>query len=133
MIRGALRTRGSFNLIHLRTAYKVDVYVPKDRLFDRAELERSRTQAIPLADGSIWQAPVASAEDTVLAKLDWFRQGGEVSDRQWRDVIYILRLRKAELDASYLRRAADAIGVADLLERADREAENSPPGPEGPG
>ncbi len=70
MIRGAPRTRSSFNLIHLATAYKVDVYLPKQRPFDRAQLERSQLRPIPLADGTTWQAPVASAEDTVLAKLD---------------------------------------------------------------
>jgi hypothetical protein len=125
MMRGALRARGSFNLIHLRTAYKVDVYVPKNRLFDRAEIERSQLQPIPLADGGAWQAPVASAEDTVLAKLDWYRQGGEVSDRQWRDVIYILRLREAELDMAYLRQGAASLGVADLLEQAQVAAKLS--------
>ncbi len=124
MIRRALRSRSSFNLIHLGTAYKVDVYVPKDRPFDRAELERSQSQPIPLADGTAWQAPVASAEDTVLAKLDWYRQGGEVSDRQWRDIIYILRLRRSELDMAYLREGAASLGVADLLERA-RDAASS--------
>jgi hypothetical protein len=125
MMRGALRVRGSFNLIHLHTAYKVDVYVPKNRLFDRVEIERSQLQPIPLADGVVWQAPVASAEDTVLAKLDWYRQGGEASDRQWRDIIYILRLREAELDMAYLRQGAAWLGVTDLLERAQGAAKLS--------
>ena len=122
MMHGALRARSSFNLIHLRTAYKVDVYVPRDRLFDRAQIERSELQPLPLMDGATWQAPVASAEDTVLAKLDWYRQGGEISDRQWRDIIYVLRLREAELDTAYLRQGADSLGVADLLERAQTAA-----------
>jgi hypothetical protein len=127
MMRGALRARSSFNLIHLSTAYKVDVYVPKNRPFDRAQIERSQSQPIPLADGKVWQAPVASAEDTVLAKLDWYRQGGEVSDRQWRDVIYVLRLRAGELDVAYLRQGAASLGVADLLERAQNAAKFSTP------
>jgi hypothetical protein len=127
MMRGALRALSSFNLIHLSTAYKVDVYVPKNRPFDRAQIERSQLQPIPLADGRAWQAPVASAEDTVLAKLDWYRQGGEVSDRQWRDIIYILRLRTRELDMAYLRQGAAALGVADLLERAQDAAMFSAP------
>lgn len=118
MMAGALRARSSFNLIHLATAYKVDVYVPKRRPFDRAQIERSRSQPIPLADGAIWQAPVASAEDTVLAKLDWYRQGDEVSDRQWRDILYVLRIQAGRLDLSYLRGAATSLAVADLLERA---------------
>jgi hypothetical protein len=118
MMRGALRARGTFNLIHLATAYKVDVYVPKSRPFDRAQIERSQLQPIPLANGTAWEAPVASAEDTVLAKLDWYRQGGEVSDRQWRDMLYVLRLQAGRLDMPYLRQGAVSLAVADLLERA---------------
>ncbi len=61
--------------------------------------------------------PVASAEDTVLAKLEWFRRGGETSERQWWDILGILRVTTG-LDRAYLRRWADSLGVTDLLDRA---------------
>ena len=62
----------------------------------------------------------------VLAKLKWYRLGGEVSDMQWRDVLGVLKLQRGSLDADYLRRWAAEERVLDLLERALREA--APPG-----
>jgi len=59
-----------------------------------------------------------SPEDTVLAKLEWFRLGGEVSDRQWRDVLGVLKVQGERLDLVYLRRWAAALRIADLLEQA---------------
>ncbi|MDP1922008.1 MAG: hypothetical protein Q8L14_37550 [Myxococcales bacterium] len=56
--------------------------------------------------------------DTVLAKLSWYRQHGEVSDRQWADILGVLQVQVGRLDLTYLRRWATTIGVADLLERA---------------
>jgi hypothetical protein len=61
---------------------------------------------------------VESAENTVLSKLEWFRAGGEVSERQWWDVVGILRAQAHGLDEAYLDRWAVTLGVADLLERA---------------
>jgi hypothetical protein len=64
----------------------------------------------------------ASAENVLLNKLEWFRKGGEVSDRQWRDILGILRIQKDALDVSYLSKWADELGCADLLERAKTDA-----------
>ena len=64
--------------------------------------------------------PFVSPEDILLAKLDGFRQGGEVSERQWRDIEGIVRTRFAKLDQSYLARGAERLGVTGLLERAMR-------------
>jgi hypothetical protein len=116
-VHDAIRRRGSFNLIHLATMVKVDVFVSRDRPFDRRAFERSL--ATP-AEGSV-ALLVASAEDTVLAKLEWFRSGGETSERQWADVLGILRVATS-IDVGYLGRGAAELGVADLLERALKEA-----------
>jgi len=115
-MRSAVRRRSSFNLIHLRTMFKVDVFVNKGRPFDHAQLERRALHPLAL-DPPCW-AYIASPEDTVLAKLDWYRQGGGVSDRQWRDVISVLKVQGSRLDAAYLRTLAGRLGVADLLDRA---------------
>jgi len=120
MIRDAIRQQRSFNVIHLDTAFKVDVFVRKKRAFDESQLAR-RTRQIVATDPER-TAFVASAEDTILAKLEWYRNGGETSERQWRDVLGIVKTQGERLDKNYLRHWAVQLGVADLLERILREA-----------
>ena len=66
--------------------------------------------------------PIASAEDTILSKLEWYRRGGETSERQWEDVIGVMKVQGEQLDEAYLDRWAAELGVSDLIERARREA-----------
>jgi hypothetical protein len=120
-MRDAVERRFSFNAIHLATMFKVDVFVSKGRPFDVAAGGRARLEAL----GESSEAPkarVASPEDTLLAKLEWYRRGGESSERQWSDVIGLLKVRTGRLDLAYLAGWAEALGVADLLERASRQA-----------
>jgi len=114
-VRDAVKRRGSFNAIYLDTMLKVDVFIPKSRLFDQEELRRIQLQ--PLIEG---YRPfyVASPEGTILNKLEWYRMGGEVSDRQWNDILGVLKVQGANLDMAYLQRWAVALKVSDLLERA---------------
>ena len=120
-VRAAVESRRSFNLIHLATMFKIDVFMTRGRAFDRESLGRARREAFS-ADPKAPRVLVASAEDTVLAKLEWFRKGGEVSDRQWTDVVGVLKLGGPTLDTGYLRRWAETLNVTDLLERALAEA-----------
>jgi len=119
-IQDAIRRHSSFNVIHLEMMFKVDVFVRKQRPFDQAQFDRRVAQVI--ATEPERTAYVASAEDTVLAKLEWFRMGGEVSERQWRDVLGVLKVQGERLDRDYLRRWAQTLKVGDLLERALNEA-----------
>ena len=119
-IHDAIHRRTSFNLIHLDSMFKVDVFVHRGRPFDRLQFERRQSQVI--ATDPQRTAYVASVEDTVLAKLEWYRLGGETSDRQWRDVLGVLKVQGQRLDHAYLRRWANALGLADLLEVALTEA-----------
>jgi hypothetical protein len=121
MIAEAVARKSCFNVIHLATSFKVDVFVPKDRRYDRVALERSRKDVLDLADPST-EFFLASPEDTVLSKLEWFRLGEGVSERQWHDVIGVLRVQGDLLDRTYLSHWAADLGVADLLEQAWREA-----------
>ena len=120
MMHEAIRQCGSFNLIHVETAFKVDVFVAKPRAFDRAQLARRRL--IRLSEEPQHRAYVTSAEDVILAKLEWYRAGGELSDRQWRDVLGVLRMQEDRLDREYMQRMAAELGVSDLLDRAFGEA-----------
>ena len=69
----------------------------------------------------IW-ASSASPEDLVLQKLNWYREGGGVSDRQWRDVIGVIKTQGSRLDLVYLHLWAGRKGLADLLVRALSES-----------
>lgn len=112
----AIEQRSSFNLVHLESMFKVDIFIAKDRPFEQTQLENR--QAYLITTDPERSAYVASAEDTILAKLEWYRLGGEISDRQWQDVIGILRVQGDRLDVSYLREVATELKVLDLLMRA---------------
>ncbi|MCJ7621069.1 MAG: hypothetical protein MUP64_12725 [Anaerolineae bacterium] len=120
MMREAIGQHKSFNLIHLDTMFKVDVFVARPRDFDRAQL--ARRQLHLLAEDPERRAYVASAEDTVLAKLEWYWLGGQASDRQWRDALGVLKVQGQRLDLAYMRHMAAGLGVQDLLERALEES-----------
>lgn len=120
MIEDALAHGSSFNLMHLATMFKVDVFPLKNRPYDQMAATRRELQVVETQPAV--EAFVASAEDILLAKLEWFRMGGEVSDRQWRDVLGLLKTQQSDLDLAYLHLWAREIGVADLLERALDEA-----------
>jgi hypothetical protein len=120
-VRDAVARRASFNVIHLETMLKVDVFVSRDRPFDRRAMERAQPAPSEMAgEGPL---TLASAEDIVLAKLEWFRRGGEVSERQWTDVLGVLQASGASLDRQYLEDGSRELGVSDLLARAVAEAE----------
>lgn len=120
-VRDAIRHRSSFNLVSLATSFKVDVFVRPDTPYSLEQFARRRRLKIG-SDPDLF-AWFASAEDVLLSKLEWFRRGGEVSDRQWRDVLGILKVQGDSLDYAYLSKWGEVLGVADLLRRARSEAE----------
>jgi hypothetical protein len=121
LIRDAIRHRSSFNLIHLRTILKVDVFLHKERPFDRIQFQRKVEQVLSVNPEQ--KVFMTTAEDIILAKLEWYRLGGEVSDRQWRDILGVLKVQAGRLDLDYLRQWAAELKVADLLQRALKESE----------
>ena len=120
-VREAVDARRSFNAIHLATMMKVDVFVSKQRPFDRALFDRLTPEFLDTGGTSI-PHPVPRSEDVILLKLDWYRAGGEVSERQWGDVLGVLRVAAGDLDRAYLSRWAAELEVAGLLERALADA-----------
>ena len=119
MIRLAIKHRSSFNVIHLESMFKVDIFIPKQRLFDRNQLSRRQETQLGEEQVSLF---ILSPEDIVLAKLEWYRLGGEVSDQQWRDILGVLIIQQNQLDHQYMQQMADQMGIADLLDSALQEA-----------
>jgi len=122
MILDAIQKQSSFSLIHLETLFKVDIFPLKHHPFDRQAFSR-RVRKSPSGDAS-QQLFFATPEDIVLHKLTWYKAGGEVSDRQWNDVLGILKVQGDQLDIAYLKGWAEKLNVFNLLMRAVNEAGN---------
>lgn len=116
-ILAAIQWQRGFNVIHLATAWKFDIFMAGTSEFSKSELSRRRMTSSSITGLERIEFPVSSPEDTILAKLVWFRKGGEVSDRQWQDMLGIVRVQAARLDREYLNLWATDLGVADLLTR----------------
>jgi hypothetical protein len=120
MISESIQRHSSFNIIHRETMFKVDVFIPRPRPFLQSQLSRAQKQTFLFE--TEMSARFASPEDTILSKLEWYRMGGEVSDRQWRDILGVLKTRSGELDLAYMQKWAGELKVTDLLDRALKEA-----------
>ncbi len=110
----AIKRRGSWNIFHLPTVTRIDLFLVKESEYDTEEF--ARRQAFEVSPGE--RIFLKSAEDSVLRKLWWFRAGGESSTQQLRDVVEVLRSQQGRLDEAYLRTWAAKLGLEALLERA---------------
>lgn len=119
MLRQALASGGCANIFFLPMVTKVDIFGLGSAPYDEIEFARRRRVRVRSAGDEIF---IKSPEDTILRKLLWYREGGEVSEKQWRDVVEVLRVSGPTLDPAYLGEWASRIGVAALLERARANA-----------
>lgn len=120
-IAAAIERRSSFNIIHSGTAHKVDIFILKDRDYDREALSRRRQVLLFEGEGSLG-CYLASPEDIILSKLEWYKNGGRVSERQWLDVQGVMRVQGRRLDRAYLKKWALTLGISELLDSALSEA-----------
>jgi hypothetical protein len=118
-MREALRSHGSFNIIHLETAFKIDLFIQGVSEFEGQLLDRRRT--LRLSDTSRRDVSVVSPEDIILLKLRWFRETGCTSERQWDDVLGVLQVQGDALDFDYLTEWAEKLGLEELLNRSKAE------------
>lgn len=121
--RKALGGGRPFNVIYMPMVFKFDFFPAAAFPLGRQELER----AVYLAGTELSEmpAPFVTPEDILLAKLHWFRLGGEVSEVQWRDVEGIVRGCAGTLDRQYLDSSAARLGVSDLLDKLLRSGGQS--------
>lgn len=114
MIVDSLRRNQSANLIHLATMVKIDLYGEQSMPFTTEALDRAGHETMPG-----WPHPIrfATAEDILLAKMTWYRAGGEQSERQWGDLLGILRVQEDVLDHAYIARWLDRLNVRDIYNR----------------
>jgi hypothetical protein len=115
----------SFNLIHLTTIFKVDIFIAGDEPFTQQQLARRQLRVLEPPNQNAY---VASPEDVILAKLNWYRLGGGVSERQWHDIQGVLDVQGDQLDHTYMHQWAALLELTDLLHRAitEYEAKQSP-------
>lgn len=112
----AMSQQRSFNAIHFDSVFKVDIFIPKPGDFATQQLARRELRRIaPDIDQQVY---VSTVEDMILAKLRWYRAGGDVSETQWRDVLGMIGACGAELDLDYLRQWAKELAVSELFEQA---------------
>ena len=114
MIQSAVRRSSNFNVIHLATMFKVDIFVPQDTPFARENMRRRIALEVPEIGRTLY---VCAPEDIVLLKLLWYAAGSGVSDRHWYDLQGVLRLQAHGLDLAYLRHWAVVLGIRALLQR----------------
>lgn len=120
MIKNAIHRSSSFNLIHLETMIKIDVFIVEDRPYDSEAF--ARRQPDTLDEESSRKFYLASPEDVILNKLLWYRKGGGVSEQQWKDVLGVLKVQGDKLDSEYLKHWASRLNLSDLLNHSFDDA-----------
>jgi hypothetical protein len=117
MMLDATRRGMCFNLIHLGSGHKFDLFVAGRHPLGDEQLTRRKVVKTAILAGDPLDVPLVSAEDIVLVKLLWYRAGGEVSERQWNDLANLAEVQRDRADYNYLQAQASRLGVADLLSR----------------
>ncbi len=107
--------RATFAAYDRATGYQLDVFCVGDTPFDRAQFAHAVPISIPETNAVLM---VASAEDTILTKLEWYAI--TPSDQQWVDVQTILRVQEEALDHGYLTTWAERLGLTTLWDAAAR-------------
>src|SRR5579864_2180951 len=117
-VRAAIQHGRSFNVIHLRSSFKFDIFPLTADRYQQEQFGRRRYERSSVFTGEPLELAVSSPDDVILSKLRWYRQGGEVSQQQWNDVLGVIAVQGDRLDLPYLREWAEYLDVSSLLKRA---------------
>lgn len=123
LIREAFAHNRAANLIHMETAWKFDLFPLRNDEYSRTEFGRRTWRKIKPDGVHAIECAVVSPEDTILRKLEWYRVGGETSERQWNDLRGICKTRGEQLDAAYMRKWARYLKIEDLLAKLFSESD----------
>lgn len=121
MVKDAIIRKSTFNLIHLKTGTKLDVFIFRKEPYQSEAIQRRRKDTLG-EGGTESTFYFSSAEDIVVNKLLWYKMGGKVSERQWRDVVGVIKVQSEQLDTKYLKIWSQKLSVWSLLEKAFKEA-----------
>ena len=119
MIVESIKTATSFNLIHFKTAFKIDIFIYKDEPYQQNAIERKVKDRFD--EESNFEYYFSTPEDIIISKLQWFDQGNRVSERQWLDIIGVIKVQGKNLDFEYLEKWSKKLGIFNLLEKALNE------------
>lgn len=120
MIKNAIQEKSSFNLIHLETMIKIDVFIFKGQPYDIKAFGRCKTDT--LDDENPRKFYLSSPEDSILSKLQWYKMSNEVLQQQWKDILGIIKVQGDKLDLDYLKLWALNLNISDLLIRLFNDA-----------
>ena len=121
MMKDAIQSKSSFNLIHLETSIKIDVFLIGESPHQQSAIQR-RVRDTFEDDDVQTEYYFSSPEDVIISKLKWYESGGKVSERQWHDVIGVMKVQGNSLDTKYLQKWANQLGVYELLKIAYSDA-----------
>ena len=121
MVCSALEHKSEFSVVQFASAMKVDMFIKQTGAWADSVWSRRRLHSFTAPDTHV-QVYIPSAEDMILQKLNWYRMGREVSDRQWSDVTGMLEVQSAVLDYAYMEQWAENLDLTDLLHRACDDA-----------
>ncbi|MCD6116385.1 hypothetical protein J7K93_05180 [bacterium] len=122
MVKEAVRNSSSFNLIHIETVFKIDVFIIKDMPYQQNALKRKIKDTFE-GDDENSEFYFSSPEDIIINKLQWYELGNRVSERQWLDVTGVIKVQGDSLDKEYLKTWSKKLGLFELLKNAFKDTE----------
>ena len=121
MITNAISNKSSFNIIHLASMLKIDFFISKDLPYELKSFERKCPSELDESDNSI-KIYLSSPEDIILSKLNWFNLSNQTSEKQWQDIMGVIKVQQNKLDKEYLYHWAKQLSILELLEKVYKES-----------